>query len=99
MAVVMQLHWDGISPPQYDQFRELVAWEQPTPPRPLFHVAWFADGSLNMFELWQTAEDFEAFLDHRFMPAAVRLHLPGEPTISLTAAHHVNDGTHNIGMS
>src|SRR5437868_15072084 len=58
MAVVMQMHWEGVNPAQYDEVRELVGWERTTPPRPLFHVAWFAEGSLNMFELWQSAEDF-----------------------------------------
>ena len=97
MPVVMHMQWNDVTPHQYDELRHCVDLEQPVPPRPGLHLAWFTDTGLNIVELWTAAEDFQAYLDHRFMPAAVKAGLPDEPTITVSPAHSVVGSTDETG--
>ena len=72
MAVVMQMRWDGVTPEQYDETCDIVQWERDAPPGGIFHVAWFEDGALRVLDVWETPDQFQAFVETRSPPAPTR---------------------------
>jgi hypothetical protein len=92
MATVMEMTWAGVTPEQYDEARERVAWEDAVPLGGLFHVAWFADGALHVVDVWESQGAFEAFAHDRLMPVVQgELGLPGEPAVRFAPVHRVFD--------
>lgn len=90
MAVVMTMKWAGVTPEQYDEARERVGWEENEPAGGIFHVASFADGALHVTDVWESAEDFQRFVDGRLMPVVKGIMgLPGEPEVQIRPAHRV----------
>jgi hypothetical protein len=92
MAIVMHLRWEGITPEQYDQAREHVAWETDAPKGAVFHVASFSGGGIDVTDVWESAEEFQAFADQRLLPALKgKLGFPGEPVVTVEPAYRVFD--------
>lgn len=87
MATALFLRWDGVTVDQYDQVRALANWEGDTPAGAQFHAAAFVDGGLRVFDMWDSAEDFQAFFRERVMPAVARVGIAGEPEVELTPVH------------
>jgi hypothetical protein len=83
MPVVMYMEWDGFTPQQYDEVRANVSWEQDAPQGVILHVPWFADGGVRVLDLWDSAEDFQSFVDARLMPAVQAAGVTGEPRIQI----------------
>ena len=81
MAVVMKMHWAGVTPEQYDRVRELVRWEEEPPEGGLFHVAWFADGGLNVVDVWESPELFGAFAEGRLNAGTAEAGIDTEPEV------------------
>lgn len=90
MPVVMIMQWDGITPAQYDQARDTVNWEGDPPLGGLYHVAAFDGTSLRVTDVWETAEQFQQFVEQRLMPGVKALGLPGEPRVEVYPAHRIN---------
>jgi hypothetical protein len=95
----MEMTWDGVTPAQYDAALAEVKWEQEAPKGGLFHVAWFADGALRVVDAWETAEEFQAFVDERLMPGVAKVGIEGEPVVSVASAHRVFDAAHGEARS
>ena len=89
MPVVIEMEWDGVTPDQYDQVRGVVGWETDDPRGGFFHVVSFDDGRLKVTDVWETAEDFQAFVDQRLMPGVQRVGLAGEPRVVIRPAHRI----------
>jgi uncharacterized protein YciU (UPF0263 family) len=90
MAVVMRMEWPEVSPEQYDQVREIVGWETDPAPGGLFHVAFFDEGGFKVVDVWESAEDFQTFVDNRLMPGIAEAGgVEGEPKVTITPAHAV----------
>lgn len=91
MAVVMAMRWQGISPADYDQAREVVGWERDPAEGGLDHVAWFdTDGALRVIDVWESAEAFDRFSNERLMPGlagAGLLEGKGEPEVTISELH------------
>jgi hypothetical protein len=69
-----------------DKFREvhrrLDAIGQANPPGRTFHAGFHVDGVIQVFDVWETEQDFAAFGEH-LMPILAELGIdPGEPQIS-----------------
>jgi hypothetical protein len=99
MAVVVQLRWDGVTPDQYEQTRVAVNWETDTPPGAIFHVAWFENGGIGVTDVWETADDFQSFVDGRLMPATAQVGIQGEPKVDIQPAHRIFDAAHGEARS
>ena len=100
MAIVMQMRWDGIDAGQYAQACEHVAWETDAPAGGIFHVAWVADGALNVVDVWESAEEFQRFVDDRLMPVVKgKLGFPGEPEVTTRPALRYFDAVHRIART
>jgi hypothetical protein len=88
VAIVMKMHWQGVSLEQYDEARQLVGWEIETPRGAIHHIAWADPDGLNVIDLWDSAEDFEAFAHDRLMPVVKgQLGIEGEPVVEMHPLH------------
>lgn len=99
MAIVMQLRWDGVMPEQYEQARDVVKWETDLPKGGIFHVAWFENGGIRVTDVWETADDFQAFVDSRLMPGTKQVGIQGEPKVEIYPAHRIFDAVHGEARS
>jgi hypothetical protein len=86
MAVVMQMHWPEVSKEQYESCRREVRWEADVPKGAKFHVAWIADDGFRVVDVWDSAADFNAFVEKRLMPAVKKLGIQGEPRVKVAEA-------------
>ena len=87
MAVVMIMEWEGVTPGQYDQARQLVQWDVEPPLGALYHVAAFDGKGLRVTDVWESAEHFQNFVDSRLMPGVQRVGIQGEPKIEIYPTH------------
>jgi hypothetical protein len=87
MAVVMIMEWEGVTPEQYEQARDLVNWEGDVPPGGMFHVAAFDGNGLRVTDLWESAEDFQRFAESRLMPGVQQLGIQGQPRVEIYPIH------------
>ncbi len=71
MAAVLQIHWEGVTPKQYDDIGEKTDWYGDPPEGGIFHAAWFGEDGLHVFDVWESREHFHRFFDHRVLS-----HLP-----------------------
>lgn len=89
MPVLMIMEWKGLTPAQYDAVCDLVNWENDVPPGGMFHAAAFSEKGLHVSDLWESAESFERFVEHRLMPGIMQLGVPGEPSVELYPVHRM----------
>lgn len=60
-----------------------VNWEGDVPTGAMFHVSSFGDGSLHVADVWQSAEDFDRFVQQRLMPGVQKVGIQGEPEVKI----------------
>jgi hypothetical protein len=89
MAVLMTMEWAGVTRDQYDSVRKIVDFEGNPPKGALFHVAAADDKGLRVVDLWETAEDFQAFVEKRLMPGVQQVGIQSEPKVAVHPAHNV----------
>ena len=89
MAFVMIMQWEGVSLEQYEAARRAVDWEQDLPVGALFHVAAHDGTSLRVTDVWQSPEQFQAFVDTRLMPATQKLGITHPPKVEVLPAHAI----------
>ena len=89
MAVMMVMEWPGIGTTEYEAARQHVNWEGDVPPGALFHVVAATERGVRVTDVWESAADFNAFVENRLMPGVKALGIPGEPTVELLPAHAI----------
>lgn len=89
MSVLMIERWDGIDADKYEEVRKLAKWDSDPPKGFLFHVASFADGNAHMVDIWESAEDFQRFVQERIMPAVQKLGIGGQPDVQIYPTHAI----------
>jgi hypothetical protein len=99
MAIVMQLRWDGVTPEQYNKASDIVGWEVDVPKGGIFHVAWFENDALRVTDVWETADDFQTFVDQRLMPGVAEVEIQGEPKVEIQDAHRIFDAATGTARS
>jgi len=87
VATVMRMRWEGVTEDQYEQAREKVGWDREVPVGAKLHVAGFSDGGLNVLDVWESAEAFQAFSDQRLAPAVQEIGIQGEPDVRFYPMH------------
>ncbi|WP_055717701.1 hypothetical protein [Streptomyces torulosus] len=87
MAVVLSMHWAGVTPEQYDTVRDAVGWEEAPAAGGQMHVAWFDDQGFHVTDVWDSQEAFEAFFGERLAPAIQKAGLTGAPEIVFSPLH------------
>lgn len=88
MAIVMKMHWPGVTPENYAQLGEIVRWREDIPPGARLHVAYFDDG-INVLDVWDSQADFDNFLQNRLLPGVQKVGIQGQPTVSFADAHAI----------
>lgn len=89
MAVMMHMDWAGVTREQYQQLRTLVDWEGKPPAGAQFHVAAFSDAGIRVVDIWDSAEQFQAFLEQRLLPGVAQLGVSGQPSVEFLAVQAV----------
>jgi hypothetical protein len=89
MAVMMIMRWAGVTPRQYDDALEVVRWEQDVPPGGMFHVAGFDEHGLHVTDVWESAEQFQRFVDDRLMPGVAQVGIEGQPEVEVLPVHRL----------
>src|SRR3954466_226090 len=79
--VVMSMRWRGVTPEQYEEARQVVNWEGDVPDGAVLHVAGFDNDGRRVNDVWESAEQFEAFVENRLMPGVQQMGIEGEPEI------------------
>ena len=84
MPIVMNMRWDRVTPEQYEQAREQVGWELRPPDGGIIHIASFTEGGLRVTDVWETADDFNRFVESRLMPVVQEIGIEGEPDVTFS---------------
>jgi hypothetical protein len=83
------MKWEGVTPAQYEKVRELTNWEGNIPKGAVFHVAGFYDNTLRVTDIWESAEDFNNFVQNRLMPSVAQVGITGQPEVKLFPVHAI----------
>ena len=90
MPTAMHMRWPGVSIDQYEQTRDKVRWEEELPEGAIFHVAARDGDELRVFDLWESPEQFNAFVESRLMPVIVgEMGIETEPEVTLCEVHRM----------
>jgi hypothetical protein len=89
MPVVMIMQWEGVSPEQYEAVRKEANWEGNRPKGGNFHVASFSPKGLHVTDLWDSAGDFQQFVETRLMPAVAKVGVKGQPVTQIHPVHAI----------
>lgn len=87
--IVMNMKWDNVTPEQYEAVRNLVDWEGNRPKGGNFHVASFGDGAMHVTDIWDSADDFNNFVQTRLMPGVQEVGLNTQPEVHIYPLHAV----------
>jgi hypothetical protein len=91
--VVMEMRWQGVTPEQYDEAKRRVDWETNPHPQGRIHIAWFEDGALRCYDVWESEAAFADFTENRLIPGIQGLGIEGPPDVKFHRVHdtHVNE--------
>ncbi|WP_406131676.1 hypothetical protein [Streptomyces sp. NBC_00989] len=85
--MVMVMRWAGVTPEQYDTVRDAAGWEETAPEGAQVHVAWFDGQGLNVTDVWESEQAFQAFFAARLFPAVEKAGITGEPESEFCPLH------------
>jgi hypothetical protein len=87
MGQILKMRWEGVTPEHYEALRPIVGWETDPPDGLVFHVAWFRDGGIVVFDLWESPAQFDDFMQSRLGPGIKQLGIEGKPEMKWIDAH------------
>lgn len=87
MAIMMIMSWPGVSLEQYEQVKGIVAWEEEKPVGGVLHLTAHDGNGLRITDVWDSAENFQAFVNDRLMPGVAQVGLAGEPQVEVYPLH------------
>lgn len=87
MTVVITMQWDGFATTEYDLVREYVDWEDDPPTGAILHVASHDGRTLRVTDVWDSVDDFQAFVDTRLMPGVNKAGITSEPQVEIHPLH------------
>jgi hypothetical protein len=89
MKIVMLMKWDGVTADQYEKLRKVVNWEGNEPKGAVFHVATFDNAGIRVTDIWESADDFNNFVQSRLMPGTAEVGIAGSPQVEVYPAHAI----------
>ncbi len=87
MSIVMSMRWKSVTPEEYEAVCSEVGWEGDKPEGGIAHIAFFDESGLRVVDVWESAEEFQAFVAERLMPGVAAVGLAGEPEIEILPTH------------
>jgi hypothetical protein len=89
MAIVMQLHWPEATVELYEEVRARADWEGDRPQGGQVHIVGWADDGMRITDIWDSAEDFQAFFEARVLPVVQDAGMTTEPDVKIFELHGV----------
>ncbi len=89
MKIVMIMKWDAVTTDQYEKLRKIVNWEGDHPKGAVFHVAGFDANGIRVTDIWDSADDFNNFVQTRLMPGTNEVGISGAPEVEIIPAHAI----------
>jgi hypothetical protein len=90
MPTAMHMRYPGITLEQYDEACEKVDWEGDQPDGAIFHVAAHDGEAMRVFDLWESPEQFQAFVEGRLMPVLQgEMGIETQPEVTLCEVHRM----------
>jgi len=89
MPVLVTMDWAGVTEEQYDAARNLINLNlgSDAPEGGMFHVSAITDKGVCVVDIWESAEEFQAFIDDQVMPIVQQLGIEGEPRVKTHPVH------------
>ncbi len=87
MRIFMELHWPGITAQQYDQIKSIVRWDVDPAKGGVFHAAAIDAEGLHAHDVWESADEMNAFIQQRLMPAVVKAGITSQPNVTVRSLH------------
>jgi hypothetical protein len=87
VAIGMWLDWPSATSEQYDRLREVVGWESEVPEGLILHAATFDSEGTHVFDVWESEEGFQRFIDERLMPGVQEVGIEGQPQVHTRRVH------------
>ena len=87
MRIAMFFKWEGVTLEQYEEVRGIVNWEGNVPEGAVLHVCSHDGKSLRITDVWESAEDFNNFVNNRLMPATSKLGITTQPQVEVYPLH------------
>jgi hypothetical protein len=90
VAVAVQFDFPGASVSQYDQMTEMVGLLPggPAAPQELFHCVMKTDDGLRVFDVWESREAFEKFLQEKLTPIFAEIGVTSPPEVQFFEVHN-----------
>jgi hypothetical protein len=94
MAILAIFRGDNITKQMYESLRKEVDWEHKHPAGLILHVAGLS-GSGNydrveqVFDIWESEQDLNNFINSRFKPAAERINVPA-PKVEILQIYDIS---------
>lgn len=85
--IVMKMTWPALTSDLYDRVRAIVRWEEEPAPGGVLHVAGFDERGMHVVDVWESAEQFNAFVQSRLMPGIAQIGDHGEPAVEIIPVH------------
>ena len=89
MAVILSIDWDSITPEQYDKATAALNLIADRPKGLQFHAASFDDTGAHITDVWDSAEDFQAFAASRLGAALAAAGITDMPPMVFREARNV----------
>jgi len=89
MAVAMLMHWPGMTSDQYDAVMARLGLDANPAAGGVLHVAAVTDDGVEVWDVWQTEQAFNGFLEQRLLPVIGELGITGEPEIKVIPLHNL----------
>lgn len=89
MAIVMSMKWPGVTLEQYEQVRVGTNFEADPPSGGVLHVAAHDGEGMRIVDVWDSADDFNRFVEQRLMPFVQQLGVDSQPDITILPAQNV----------
>lgn len=89
MAIVMIMEWPDVDLAGYEGVKRITNFENEVPPGGMFHVAALDGTTLRVIDVWESAEQFQAFVEAKLMPATKDLGITSQPVVKILPAHNI----------
>ncbi len=91
MAVVVFINWPEATREQYESIRKEVDWANMRPSGANLHMSAFDEsGGLKVVDHWDSADQFQAFIEQKIGPAAQRLGVTTQPQVSVHPVAYID---------